>query len=850
MASFPFADLLDTLRLKGVAVGVADYQAAARLIARWDGATAGDVRLAIAALLATNAEQHALVLETFDEIYVHEPSPPPPPPRSPNWFERFVAALRPWHLGVLVIAGLLVFAAARLFPPQLPPSQTSSNASPPVTAPIEVPPIPEPALPPPPVIPNNAANSWLTALAALLSATLIWAARTRNAQYVSAIRAWQQALADLGGPSYYTALADVAPARQMRHALSDAATLLGRRFAETIESDELDVDLTLAETLRGGLRPALVFKTPPLPSPIVILRDIGPEMRAWVDKIDAFVNQLAKSGVVIEPWYFDEDAAFVSRTTHGRPVTLSSLANRHDGSALLVISTGAGVPSALADRRSGWIRILAEWPDRVWLTPISHPLYWRAELRRQDALPLRVCPMTRQGVITAARVLTSGDISTARQRASDVRSITPDDVERVKRLVAMVPYPTIKLVEQLRQRFLPDVPEDVVLFLSERGRGRSSGMVRLDESEIRRLAAAMRRDAPARELEIRGFLKDILDRSRPEPGSAAYLRWELDTAIHDLHLAALAPQDHTPPTQTLQRLADGPLGEEVRTALGIAAAASQGRAARAVRKLESRPVAPPPLSLDRIVSTRWPWPRVGELLAAGVGAAVVAAVLAQWHPFGGREVPHELNAYVLVWVPGDQGSGGALLAYKSANVAATIPNVADVYRKDEKGEGNVGSVKFDPGVSTIAFPVSRDMTGAQYQLRAALDEGNLAVSDSLYVPAQREVIAPPPPPGTPVPVIVDIRPWARVRIRRSDGTYVNITGDDPSEQAPVYTPFSVMLLPGDYKFECDTEGLTRTQTFDVSVKLATAPQVVSLTMPGFDPDRVVDDLIRQPALRK
>jgi hypothetical protein len=252
-------------------------------------------------------------------------------------------------------------------------------------------------------------TAWLpmaSALTGVFAGALLWRRRTRTADAAAARGARREALSQRDGPYYYGQTAQAGQPVEVRRATGDAATILARRFAAGMPTDELDVDESLAQTLRQGLRPHLVFVTPPISSPIVILRDVGPDMRFWNRKLDLFLAQLAGAGVLLDVWHFDENASVVSRDPHGRGTPLSTLAARNDGAALLVISTGAGVPAALDSREQNWLLTLQQWYDRAWLTPISHPLYWRRELRQPQIMGMPVWPMTQAGIVATARALT------------------------------------------------------------------------------------------------------------------------------------------------------------------------------------------------------------------------------------------------------------------------------------------------------------------------------------------------------------------------------------------------------------------------------------------------------------
>jgi hypothetical protein len=81
---------------------------------------------------------------------------------------------------------------------------------------------------------------------------------------------------------------------------------------------------------------------------------------------------------------------------------------------------------------------------------------------------------------------------------------------------------------------------------------------------------------------------------------------------------------------------------------------------------------------------------------------------------------------------------------------------------------------------------------------------------------------------------VDVLPWARVRI-----VPVGHTGPVPTE--PLVTPFSVELAPGEYRLECENDGVSPRTVFPLTVA-AGRPLSVSRTMQGFDPARLVESL--------
>jgi hypothetical protein len=309
-------------------------------------------------------------------------------------------------------------------------------------------------------------------------------------------------------------------------------------------------------------------------------------------------------------------------------------------------------------------------------------------------------------------------------------------------------------------------------------------------------------------------------------------------------LSTLAPGEEARPTASLQRLADSPLGEEVRRAIGLASSAATPGDQKHVQRLEKRKWTMPAQTAEGTrVKVRWAWPGLGEAIVAALVAAIAYAAFVRWSPFAGTIAEHRLDAYALEWIaPTSPGQPGSLIGSRAASETdGSIPPNPDIYRDNTR----VGAV------TGLATPTSRsvstidvDQTGAYYQLRATLPSGNLAVSNAVWVPTARAETTPPPKnPDLPVAVTVDLQPWARVRIVAQAGAAGKYQA---LPTTPLVTPFTIPLLPGDYVMECENGGLTPPLSLQVSVAVG-QNQFISRAMPGFDPRRVVDALLGQAA---
>lgn len=106
-------------------------------------------------------------------------------------------------------------------------------------------------------------------------------------------------------------------------------------------------------------------------------------------------------------------------------------------------------------------------------------------------------------------------------------------------------------------------------------------------------------------------------------------------------------------------------------------------------------------------------------------------------------------------------------------------------------------------------------------------------------PAPQPVPQSTAPPATATvtsqPVTIDVLPWARVRI-------VPVGHDAAVPSESLLTPFTVSLVPGEYRLECENDGLSPRTVLPVTVA-AGKPSTITRQMQGFNPARVVDTLL-------
>jgi hypothetical protein len=842
-AALPFSALLDVLRARGVRVGLHDYAKLGRLLCRYDGTSRQQLRSALAALLGRDSRDQVLIGEVFDELFgtgeetVRDGTKDVPPlgRRRVTLRARSSRVERLWWLGSALIvsaATVLVWTLAQPVARPAVPMRPNLPLPAPFTPPAVAPGF-EPAATPPPPVPQADERRWRPALAvagAVFTVLAISGAalRGRSLQLRRRRRGWRSVLAGLPGPQFYR----LDPGQQSyvipRHVVDEVATVLTRRRERLAIGRHLDVPGSLRQTLRAGLFPHLLFMPPCRILPIVVLQDVGSEMRPWRGLVDRFLFDLERQGVPLDRYFFDQLADRVTRLPFGSTLALDSLASSVDDAALLVISTGPGVLKGLsAPPHQSWLTTLKRWPRRSWVVPLENLVHGRPELA---LVPMRVWPMTAGGLHAMA-----AELAEEEHRRRDIRPevvtparrVTADDVERMERVVVMAPMPvSVELVELLRARFCPDVPRDVIVHLLARSESLATDSIVFTDAERSRLVAAQLRDSSARALAVRQYLKALMDRSEPPTNSAAYLRWEADRALLMAQINESGPGRSESELATLRALASGPLRDELTERVqSLPAGPKLVRQLKTLRVLPDRPLP----GERRRVSLAWPAP--GHVAGAWLGALAAIGVLVALDAVPVRAVEHVQDAFVLEWVPDPTGGRADLIERGLLRIAAS------------KAQQNEPAIRFDElpvalyrdGASVgDTFQIVRDQVlerrlegsdlGHWYQLRAQLGRGRLAISNHVWVPGQ-------PAPGAPVPVVIDAAPWARVRV------FEAVTGAEIN--APnLVTPFVIELPEGEYFLQLENDGLTSPTKAKIVVRIGD-PTTFRVVMPGFDPEALI-----------
>jgi hypothetical protein len=719
----PFAAFLEDLRRRGLAIGVREYELFYKLLARFEGDRVSDLRDAIAALLARNQAEVVLVRRVFDDTLAVEPAPVEPPRVRPR---------RIWPWAIAATAVIVAIAAGVIYRELTrPPVRITEAPPPPPPLPPGDPVARLPARPPPPepAIVGAARLSadllsarWPYALlfgtASLALLALVGLRRSHARD--EAMRDQRRArLAAVPGPQHVRLVAP--PYRGLgADALDDFATWISRIPAERLPARRLDIDGTVHASARDG-RPVLVFADRPPGRVLVVLEDVGPEMRPWRRKLAAFATGLEQRGVLVERWMFDTHAVTVRPFPHGTPVPLAALTGAAEGRMLIVVSTGMGI---LGEGRvlNSWVRELAAFSSRVWLNPIGDEALWRGGLARA---PMPVLPLTATSLAQAARAL-GADVPDASVRPRAAAPVTGDPVDEVRQIAALYPAADLELVMWLTETFLPHVPEATALAVHDKHGAWGRRLLRWQPGERAAALGRLRREHPDREREVRRRLLGLFDSHEPPANTAAHLRWRLARAEQAAFLAD--PAEAAPVQRELAELVASPLGEETDELLAVLRATPGEPATSPPWKRPARTIGTPaPAPARRELSLAGPRRhalRAGDLVRALAAGIVVVGVATLSRPSVAR-TPNLDGAYELGVDEATSSRKTPSLIVRSARPDS--PGIGDVLRDGEP------LATYLPLRAAPLLAVDR---GHWYQLRARTSTGAWALSQQLFVPAE------------------------------------------------------------------------------------------------------------------
>ena len=634
MLPSPCTEFLLYLQEQGIPLGLSSHVAVTKLLAGWKGSDRAALRDALAALLARSQPELEQIKQLFDSFYAADASPvadlgsqpdmkappgdsPPPVPAPTGWGRQ--GKLAAWTIAGLLLIVTLWWGVHPVAPTQapdlghnsavdfageptgmMPPRPPLPSSPPPLAATLDgaPPPItlepPDLATPPPDLASKPAAEPPRSAveptfqlqysapraafsLGAAFLLVFLALYRSRSERYHRrASRSWAASqLAEMPGPQHYQWRLQEIRSSLRRDEIDEFATLLHRLCAEPGSGHRLDVEGTIDRLARTGQLVTLSRYAQPMRRAIVMLIDYGHQAQIFLAKVHALINGIERRGVPVVRWYFDNDAARVSATPYGALQPLLTAIGADRDAPLVVVSYGADLDDPAAAMPS-WVETLREFSRCAFLHPVLDPRAWPRRLQQGFTLP--VWPLSRLGLVGTAFALAydramrnSNRVDRSRLRSG--AQVRPESIRGLLRLVALAPRPTVEVVELLRQRYYPDVPEHILLPLVEATASPGGTRLHISAPETARLLGELRQVDGKKEQQARWTLLHALASSEPSSGSAAHLRWRLDRALQELHLLADAQKtgahDAGPrrAVRELIELSASPIFDEVADAL-------------------------------------------------------------------------------------------------------------------------------------------------------------------------------------------------------------------------------------------------------------------------------------------
>lgn len=189
------------------------------------------------------------------------------------------------------------------------------------------------------------------------------------------------------------------------------------RRPHSISSQDLDVELTILESIKSAGMFAPVYAKRAVASEYLILIDRRSKDDHVTRYAEGLVSILRTSQVYCDVYYFDGDFRRVFKSHHLPRVSLEELIGRHSSHRLILITNGNAVLDPVSARVESWAYQLSQFHRRVCLTPTPPELWGYREMVISGAFDCVVLPLLPESIPTAFQVLSDERVS---RRAPDV----------------------------------------------------------------------------------------------------------------------------------------------------------------------------------------------------------------------------------------------------------------------------------------------------------------------------------------------------------------------------------------------------------------------------------------------
>jgi hypothetical protein len=345
------------------------------------------------------------------------------------------------------------------------------------------------------------------------------------------------------------------------------------RERQTGDRERLDIEATIAATIRALGRPVLHYVKETRPPEYLILIERASTRDHQARLFQHLIEHLAAEGVHATVYWCEEDPRICDPVVEGPTATLMELRHRFPAHRLLMFGSGDGLIDPISGRRKAWVTDALSWPDRALLTPES-PESWGA---RELALAAHmiVLPGTLGGLQAAIdhfQIPSRRDLMARRHRATLVPEPIPKDAVRAIKgylgprglqwVCACAVYPDLQWNLTLQLGMLPEfggvIDESLLVKLVRLPWFRQGAIP--DDAR----AVLLRVIEPDVERAARRTIIALLERNPAPPESIASSRFELDLVVQKFALNSRARGTrrdfarvarHTPRDRVLSELA-------------------------------------------------------------------------------------------------------------------------------------------------------------------------------------------------------------------------------------------------------------------------------------------------------
>ncbi|CUS33834.1 membrane hypothetical protein [Candidatus Nitrospira nitrosa] len=187
-------------------------------------------------------------------------------------------------------------------------------------------------------------------------------------------------------------------------------TIQGLRRPRKVESEDLDVDLTLDATLRNAGMFTPAYARHPVAPEYLILVERNSREDHVARYAESLVSVLKRSQAYSDVFYFEGDFRRVFRSSDSPRIAIEELVGRYRAHRLILITNGNGLIDPVSGKVWEWAAAVAQFERRICLTPTSPGLWGYREASISTLLEIAILPLLPESMELVVQMLTSDQV--------------------------------------------------------------------------------------------------------------------------------------------------------------------------------------------------------------------------------------------------------------------------------------------------------------------------------------------------------------------------------------------------------------------------------------------------------